>query len=365
MTETPNLIGWTCPRPLQRYPTIVMGHGAGGQMMSDLIEHLFAPAFNNNWLAQMGDSTVLDVSSLPGAPVKNLAFTTDSFVVSPLFFPGGNIGELAVNGTVNDLAMRGARPAFLSAGFILEEGLPMESLGQIVASMASACRKAGVMIATGDTKVVQKGHGDGVYINTSGIGVIPGDVDISPGNAQPGDLVLVSGTMGDHGIAVMSVREGLNFQTEIRSDTAPLNEMVAGMVEAAMQEHGRPSAIHCLRDATRGGLAAVLNELASASSVGIEFEELKVPVRQEVNAACEMLGLDPLYIANEGKLVAILPEAWAGKVLQAMQANEYGRDAAIIGRVVSAHPGMVTARTSIGGNRIVDLPAGELLPRIC
>ncbi len=366
MTDTPNLLGWTCPRPLQRYPTIVMGHGAGGRMMSDLIEHLFAPAFNNEWLGQMGDSTALDIAAILGSRTGNkLAFTTDSFVVSPLFFPGGNIGELAVFGTVNDLAMRGAKPAFLSAGFILEEGLPMESLGQIVASMASACRKAGVMIATGDTKVVQKGHGDGVYINTSGLGVIPEGIDIAPQNALPGDVVLVSGTMGDHGIAIMSVREGLTFQTEIRSDTAPLNGLVEAMLEAGKEENDTGPAIHCLRDATRGGLAAVLNELAQASSVGIEFDERKVPIRPEVNAACEMLGLDPLYIANEGKLVAILPEAVAGKVLEGMHAHEYGREAAIIGRVVASHPGMVTARTSIGGNRIVDLPAGELLPRIC
>jgi hydrogenase expression/formation protein HypE len=362
MTDNPAISGWTCPRPLQDYPTIVMGHGAGGRMMADLIEHLFAPAFENEWLAQMGDSTTLEL------PPGKTAFTTDSFVISPLFFPGGNIGELAVHGTVNDLAMRGAKPLYLSVGFILEEGLPMESLGIIVTSMAAACKKAGVRIATGDTKVVQRGHGDGVYINTSGIGVIPSGVDIGPANARPGDAVLVSGTMGDHGIAIMSVREGLTFWTEIKSDTAPLH----GLVEAMIAEGKRgdmptplqPS-IHCLRDATRGGLAAVLNELADSSKVGIEFDERKVPIRAEVNAACEMLGLDPLYIANEGKLVAILPEEIAAKVLSAMRQNEYGKDAAIIGRVVSEHPGMVTARTTIGGRRVVDVPAGELLPRIC
>lgn len=354
MTDKPNLLGWTCPRPLQNYPTIVMGHGAGGKMMADLIEHLFAPAFDNEWLGQMGDATALEQLAVSG---QRLAFTTDSFVVSPLFFPGGNIGELAVYGTVNDLAMRGAKPLFLSAGFILEEGLPMETLGNIVAAMAAACRKAGVKIATGDTKVVQRGHGDGVYINTSGIGVIPEGVDIAPQNARPGDLVLVSGTMGDHGVAVMSVREGLAFQTEIKSDTAPLNGLVEALIAAGT--------VHCLRDATRGGLAAVLNELAAASKAGIEFDERKVPVRPEVNAACEMLGLDPLYIANEGKLVAILPEEAAEKVLAAMRAHEYGHDAAIIGRVVAEHPGLVTAKTAIGGNRIVDVPAGELLPRIC
>ncbi len=365
MTEKLNLLGWTCPRPLQNYPTIVMGHGAGGKMMGDLIEHLFAPAFDNEWLSQMGDATALMLDGGPGK--TNLAFTTDSFVVSPLFFPGGNIGELAVYGTVNDLAMRGAKPLYLSAGFILEEGLPMEMLGNIVTAMAAACKKAGVKIATGDTKVVQKGHGDGIYINTSGLGIIPADVDIGPTNAKPGDVVLVSGTMGDHGIAIMSVREGLTFETEIRSDTAPLHGMVEVMIAAA-NEGGRDSpslGIHCLRDATRGGLAAVLNELADSSKVGIEFDERKVPIRREVNAACEMLGLDPLYIANEGKLVAIVPEDKAESILSAMRRTEYGKEAAIIGRVVSEHPGLVTAKTSIGGMRVVDVPAGELLPRIC
>jgi hydrogenase expression/formation protein HypE len=366
MTDKPDFLGWTCPRPLQNYPTIVMGHGAGGKMMADLIEHLFAPAFDNEWLGQMGDSTAIDLpSTVHGPSSGKLAFTTDSFVVSPLFFPGGNIGELAVYGTVNDLAMRGAKPLFLSAGFILEEGLPMETLGNIVAAMAAACKKAGVKIATGDTKVVQRGHGDGLYINTSGLGIIPADVDIGPQNARAGDVVLVSGTMGDHGIAIMSVREGLTFESPIRSDTAPLNSMVDAMIAAAGKGGDKPAPLHCLRDATRGGLAAVLNELAEASKVGIEFDETKVPIRPEVNAACEMLGLDPLYIANEGKLVAILPEEMAEKVLAAMHGHEYGKDAAIIGRVVSEHPGLVTAKTSIGGMRVVDLPAGELLPRIC
>jgi hydrogenase expression/formation protein HypE len=352
--EKLNLLGWTCPRPLQNYPTIVMGHGAGGRMMADLIEHLFAPAFNNEWLAQMGDSTVFELSAFS---FQQLAFTTDSFVVSPLFFPGGNIGDLSVYGTVNDLAMRGAKPLFLSAGFILEEGLPMETLGNVVTAMAQACRKAGVKVVTGDTKVVQKGHGDGMYINTSGIGAIPTGVDIGPANARPGDAVLVSGTIGDHGIAIMSVREGLTFQTETQSDTAPLNGLVETMIEAGK--------IHCLRDATRGGLAAVLNELAGSSKVGIEFDERKVPLRPEVDAACEMLGLDPFYVANEGKLVAIVPDEAAEQILAAMHQHEYGKEAAIIGKVVKSHPGLVTARTSIGGMRVVDVPAGELLPRIC
>jgi hydrogenase expression/formation protein HypE len=372
MTDKPNFLGWTCPRPLQNYPTIVMGHGAGGKMMSDLIEHLFAPAFENKWLGQMGDSTVIDFGYPPALSevegsfgVGRQAFTTDSFVVNPLFFPGGNIGELAVYGTVNDLAMRGAKPMFLSAGFILEEGLPMETLGNIVIAMAAACKNAGVKIATGDTKVVQKGHGDGLYINTSGIGIIPENLDIGPQNARPGDVVLVSGTMGDHGMAIMSVREGLTFESQIRSDTAPLNGLVETMIAAAATSGGHRPLLHCLRDATRGGLAAVLNELSAASKVGIEFDERKVPVRTEVSAACEMLGLDPFYIANEGKLVAILPEESAEIVLSAMRGHEFGKDAAIIGCVVADHPALVTAKTEIGGMRVVDLPAGELLPRIC
>ncbi len=348
----PSFDSWTCPLPLQNYPTIVMGHGAGGKMMNDLIRHLFAAEFKNDLLGQLADSTVIEVGS------SRLAFTTDSFVVDPLFFPGGDIGELAVNGTVNDLAMSGAKPLYLSAGFILEEGLPMETLGRISASMARACKAAGVQIATGDTKVVNKGHGDGIYINTSGIGIIPSDLNIAPTNARPGDAVILSGTMGDHGIAIMSVREGLKFQTEIKSDTAPLNGLVDVMLDVAKE-------IHCFRDATRGGLAAVLNELADASKVGIEFEETKVPVRSEVSAACEMLGLDPLFIANEGKLVAIVPEKYSENILRAMRNHPFGKDATIVGKVVKEHAGMVIAKTAIGGSRVVDLPAGELLPRIC
>ncbi|HEX8992961.1 MAG TPA: hydrogenase expression/formation protein HypE, partial [Anaerolineales bacterium] len=332
--------------------TIVMGHGAGGKMMNDLIRHMFAAEFHNELLGQLADATVIN------SEAGRLAFTTDSFVVSPLIFPGGDIGELAVNGTVNDLAMSGAVPLYLSAGFILEEGLPMETLGRICVSMARACEAAGVQIAAGDTKVVNKGHGDGVYINTSGIGRVPDGVHIGPAEARPGDMVIVSGTMGDHGIAIMSVREGLKFQTEIQSDTAPLHGLVAAMLANTKD-------IHCLRDATRGGLAAVLNELAQASNVGIEFEEPKVPVRPEVLAACEMLGLDPLFIANEGKLVAFVPEKDAESTLAVMRSHPYGREARIIGKVVEQHRGMVVAKTSIGGSRVVDLPAGELLPRIC
>ena len=354
MTEA-NFDGWTCPIPLKNYPTIVMGHGAGGKMMNDLIGHLFAPLFNNDLLAQMGDSTALDMSALNGG---RLAFSTDSFVVSPIIFPGGDIGDLAVNGTVNDIAMSGAKPLYLSAGFILEEGLAMETLGKIAASMAHAARLAGVQVVTGDTKVVNKGHGDGIYINTSGFGIIPDGIDIAAKNARPDDVIIVSGTMGDHGMAIMSKREGLEFESQIVSDTAPLYGMIAEMLEVTKK-------IHCLRDATRGGLSAVLNELAGVSKVGIEFEETKVPVNGAVNAACEMLGLDPFYIANEGKLVAIVAPEVAEEVLSVMRANEFGKDAAIIGTVTEAHPKRVVAKTAIGGSRVVDLPAGELLPRIC
>lgn len=357
MTDKPQLSGWSCPVPLRNYPTIVMGHGSGGKMMSDLISSLFVPLLDNALLGQMGDSTVLELPGVDGDAYR-LAFSTDSFVVSPLVFPGGDIGELAVNGTVNDIAMSGARPLFLSAGFILEEGLPMQTLGQITTSFANACQQAGVQLVTGDTKVVDKGHGDGLYINTSGIGLIPPGVHIAASSARPGDAVLVSGTMGDHGITIMSLREGLDFFAPVESDTAPLNGMVDAMLAVTRE-------IHCLRDATRGGLAAVLNELATASQVGIEFEESRVPVNPAVQAACEMLGLDPFYVANEGKLVAIVPEVQAEAMLDAMRATPYGQDAARIGTVVAEHPGLVVARTSIGASRVVDLPAGALLPRIC
>ena len=353
--SNPSFDGWTCPIPLKNYPTIVMGHGSGGKMMNDLIAHLFAPLFDNELLGQMGDSTTLDLTSLKGG---RMAFSTDSFVVSPIIFPGGDIGDLAVNGTVNDIAMSGAKPLYLSAGFILEEGLPMETLGEVAASMAHAAKKAEVQVVTGDTKVVNKGHGDGIFINTSGFGIIPDGVDIAAKNARPGDIIIISGTMGDHGMAIMSKREGLEFESKIISDTAPLHGMIAEMLEITKE-------IHCLRDATRGGLSAVLNELAGVSKVGIEFEETKVPVNPAVNAACEMFGLDPFYIANEGKLVAIVAPEVAEAVLEKMRNHPYGANAAIIGTVTEAHPKRVVAKTAIGGSRVVDLPAGELLPRIC
>jgi hydrogenase expression/formation protein HypE len=352
MTGALNFEGWACPLPLRDHPNIVMGHGGGGKLSADLIQHLFLPAFGNEALNRLGDSTVF---SLDGGRV---AMSTDSFVVRPLFFPGGNIGELAVNGTVNDIAMSGARPLYLTAGFILEEGLSLAQLGTIVESMAAAARRAGVQLIAGDTKVVDRGHGDGVYINTSGLGVIPPGVDIGPHRARPGDAVLLSGTIGDHGMAIMSVREGLQFETEIVSDTAPLNGLVEAMLAAA-------PGLHVLRDPTRGGLASALNEIAQAAKVGIALDERKIPVNPAVHSACELLGLDPFYVANEGKLIAIVPPARAEAVLAAMRAHPLGGRAASIGQVVESHPGLVVARTGIGGTRVVDMQIGEQLPRIC
>jgi hydrogenase expression/formation protein HypE len=352
MTDTPNFQGFVCPLPLRDYPQIVLGHGSGGRLSADLVRHLFVPLFDNPALAALNDQAVLDING------ARLAFTTDSFVVNPLFFPGGNIGSLAVHGTINDLAVSGATPLYLSAGFILEEGLLMDDLGRITTAMANACKAASVQLVTGDTKVVNKGHGDGVFINTAGIGLVPADLHIAADRARPGDAILVSGTIGDHGMAIMSVREGLSFETEIVSDSAALHTLIAAMLAVTRD-------IHCLRDATRGGVAAVLNELADSSQVGFSLEESAVPVRPAVMAACEMLGMDPLYVANEGKLVAVVPSEHADAILAAMRAHPLGQDAAIIGRVVEEHPGMVVAQTAIGGRRVVDMPLGEILPRIC
>jgi hydrogenase expression/formation protein HypE len=334
--------------------TIRLAHGAGGRMMADLIRDTFAPPLNNEYLRQMADSTVLQ------SPISNpkLAISTDSFVVRPLFFPGGDIGSLAVHGTVNDVAMSGARPLWLTAGFILEEGLEMDVLERVVRSMAEAARRAGVLVVAGDTKVVERGHGDGIYINTAGVGVVMEGAEVGPDRARPGDVVLLSGTVGDHGIAVLSQREGLAFETELVSDSAPLNGLVEALLEAAPHTH-------CLRDATRGGLAAALNELAGTSQVGIEIEETAVPVRPAVAAACELLGFDPLTVANEGKLVAFVPPEEADAALNALRAHPLGREATRIGAITEEHPGMVLARTPIGGRRVVDMPLGELLPRIC
>lgn len=344
--------GWVCPMPLRDSPNIVMGHGGGGAMSGELIEHLFLPAFGPAADAGMGDSAVLTVGE------TRLAFSTDSFVVKPLVFPGGSIGELAVNGTVNDLAMAGARPLVLSTAFILEEGTALSEIAGVAEAVGTAASAAGVTLVTGDTKVVDAGHGDGIFVNTTGIGVIDTGVDIRPQRARPGDRVLISGDIGVHGIAVMSCREGLEFGTTVLSDTAPLNGLVAAMLATGAE-------VHTLRDPTRGGVAATLNEIARTARIGVSLDETALPVPAAVRDACGLLGLDPMYVANEGKLIAFVPPEDADRVLEAMRAHPLGARAAVIGVCVEDHPGMVVARTALGGTRVVDLPAGEQLPRIC
>jgi hydrogenase expression/formation protein HypE len=341
----------SCPLPISARKTVVLGHGSGGKLSAQLIRELFLPAFDNPLLARLDDQAVLEAGG------ARIAFTTDGYVVTPLFFPGGDIGKLAVNGTINDLAMCGAVPLALGAAFILEEGLPMEELARVVASMAEAAREAGVPIATGDTKVVNRGGADRLFVTTSGVGLVPAGVEISASLARPGDRILLSGTIGDHGMAVLALREGLEFESAIASDTAPLHRLVAAMLAAGE--------IHALRDPTRGGLAATLTEIAASSRTGVEIEATRIPVNGPVRAACELLGLDPLFVANEGKLVAFVPPASAEAVLAAMRATPDGRDAADIGAAVSAHPGMVLMKTEVGGTRVVDLPFSEQLPRIC
>ena len=330
---------------------ILLAHGSGGRLAHQLVEREFVKALANPLLAKLDDSAVFEIEG-------RLAFTTDSYTVSPIFFPGGDIGKLAVCGTVNDLAMSGAKPLYLSLAFIIEEGLSQKELSQIVVSIQKAAQEAGVKIITGDTKVVNRGSADRLFINTAGIGIIPEGVDISGSNARPGDKVILSGAIGEHGIAVLSRREGLSFSTDLESDCAPLAKLVMEMLAASPN-------IHCLRDPTRGGLATTLNELATQSRVGIKIEEEKVPAREEVLAACEMLGLDPLYIANEGKLIAIVSAEDAERVLSAMSRNHYGKEAAIIGEVTTKHPGRVVMKTSLGTTRIVDMLVGDPLPRIC
>lgn len=351
-SAAPDFSGLTCPAPLRDQPRVVMGHGGGGALSSELVQHIFAPAFGGDLLAGLADSAAL---TLGGA---RLAFSTDSFVVRPLFFPGGSIGDLAVNGTVNDLAMSGARAAYLSCGFILEEGVEVPLVSRVAEALGAAARSAGVEIATGDTKVVEAGRGDGIYVNTAGIGLIPDGVDIRPQRAEPGDVVIVSGEIGVHGVAVMSVREGLEFGVEIESDCAALGGLVEAMLAVTPD-------LHVLRDPTRGGLAAALNEIAVAAPVGVVVQEQAVPVPPPVTNACAVLGLDPMYVANEGKLVAFVPREHAEAVLAAMREHPLGARAAVIGECVEAHPGMVVARTGLGGTRVVDLPVGEQLPRIC
>jgi len=352
MSKVLDFESWSCPLPLRDYPRIVIGHGGGGVLSSDLVEHLFFPAFRNDALCALGDASVLP------QPGGRIALTTDSFVVRPLFFPGGSIGDLAVNGTVNDLAMAGARPLYLTVGFIIEEGLPLATLGSIVDRMAGAAGAAGVQLVAGDTKVVEKGHGDGLYVNTTGLGVVAENVALGPNLARPGDRVLVSGTIGDHGMAIMSVREGLEFESVIESDCAALN----GLVESILLD---PKPVRVLRDPTRGGVASSLNEIARQSKVGIVLDEKSIPVQPDVQAACDLLGLDPLQVANEGKLLAIVDKDSAEVVLERMRRHPLGCQAALIGHVTDRNPGMLAARTAIGGTRVIPMQIGEQLPRIC
>lgn len=344
--------GLQCPLPLRDYPNVIMGHGGGGKLSSELIEQVFLPAFGTDARHGLPDSTVLQ---LPGT---RIAMTTDSFVVQPLFFPGGSIGDLAINGTVNDLAMSGARPLYMTAGFILEEGFSIDSLIRIVQDMATAAETAGVKIVAGDTKVVERGHGDGCYINTAGVGLVGPEVCIAPHLAQPGDVVIVSGTLGDHGMAIMSVRENLEFEAPIASDTAALNGLVESMLAACPR-------IKVLRDPTRGGLAASLNEIAAASRCGMVLHEHQIPVNSAVQSACEILGLDPLLVANEGKLVAIVAASDAELVLSTMRQHPLGCQATVIGNVIADPHRMVVVKTAVGAARIVTIPIGEQLPRIC
>jgi hydrogenase expression/formation protein HypE len=346
------MTSFSCPLPIPETETVLLGHGSGGKLSAELMNSIFLPAFANSILNRMDDQAALEVDGV------RLAFTTDSFVVKPLFFRGGDIGSLAVHGTVNDLAVGGATPLYLSAAFILEEGFPLESLRRIVASMREAAQKAGVEIVTGDTKVVEKGSCDGIFINTAGIGVVKNRLNLSANQAKVGDVVLLSGPIGDHGIAILAEREGLSFESEVLSDSAPLNLLVEAMLATG-------AAIRCMRDPTRGGVASSMNEIAHSSGVGIQLVEAAIPVRMEVRGACELLGLDPLYIANEGKLLAICAPEDAERLLAVMRSQPLGKEAAIVGKVTAENPGMVTLRTSLGTTRIVDMLANDPMPRIC
>jgi hydrogenase expression/formation protein HypE len=350
--DEPKDLAFSCPLPLAARDRILLGHGSGGKLSAELLKEVFLPAFGNPVLNRLEDQAIV---SLDGA---RFAITTDSFVVKPLFFRGGDIGSLAVHGTINDLAMGGAEPLWLTAAFILEEGLPTETLRRVVASMHEAANKVAVPIVTGDTKVVEKGGADGLFINTTGIGRVRDEISLSASLARPGDAILVSGFLGDHGIAILAEREGLQFETQVQSDSAPLHTLVTQLLEAGPR-------VHCLRDPTRGGLSSTLNEIAAASNVGMELNETCIPVREEVRGACELLGLDPMYVANEGKLVAIVAASAAEEALHALRSHPLGQDAAIIGYVTDKHPKMVVMRTPLGTTRIVDMLAGDQLPRIC
>ncbi len=353
MDETAgSLLTASCPLPITDYKEIVLAHGSGGKLSHQLISKLIAPQFANEHLAPLHDGAIFSLGK------ERVAFSTDSYVVSPIFFPGGDIGRLAVHGTVNDLAMCGAEPRYLSVGFILEEGLPMEEFWRVVQSMRAAANEAGVQLVTGDTKVVDRGKADKIFISTAGIGLIPEGVKIHPARAQAGDKIIISGPIAVHGIAIMSVREGLEFETEIASDTAALNGLVSDLL-AACQD------VHVLRDPTRGGVTSAVTEIAQSAGVGIVLNEAALPISEEVKGACEILGLDPLYVANEGKLIAIVSPTEATTALAAMRNHPLGKDAVIIGEVTTEHPGFVVMKTRVGGTRVVDMLSGEQLPRIC
>jgi hydrogenase expression/formation protein HypE len=347
-----NTSGFACPIPIEKYPNILLAHGGGGKLSQQILERIFLPLFQNTMLERRHDGAVLDPTS------RRLAFTTDSYVVRPLFFPGGDIGSLAVNGTVNDLAMCGARPLYLSAGFILEEGLPIETLWRVAQSMKESACKASVQIVTGDTKVVDHGKGDGIFINTSGIGILEHDAAIQPSSVASGDLLVLSGDIGRHGIAVMAARESLGFESAIESDCAALSGLVLTLLDAGIE-------VHCMRDLTRGGLASALVEIAEAAHLHIEIEEKAIPVCREVRAACEILGFDPLYVANEGRFVSFIAPRDAERALALMRSHPLGKEACLIGRITEAPDGMVTMKSMIGATRIVEMISGEQLPRIC
>jgi hydrogenase expression/formation protein HypE len=352
MMDDASLLSGACPLPITNYKEIVLAHGSGGKLSHQLIEKLVLPQFQNELLEPLHDGAIFSLNG------ERVAFSTDSYVVSPIFFPGGDIGKLAVHGTVNDLAMCGARPLYLSASFILEEGLPMEDFWRVVQSMHAAADAAGVKFITGDTKVVDRGKADKIFINTSGIGLVPAETNIHPARATIDDKIILSGPIAVHGIAIMSVREGLEFETEVASDTAPLHELVAAML-------ARKIDIHVLRDPTRGGVTSALTEIAQTAKVGMLLDEGSIPISEEVKGACEILGLDPLYVANEGKLLAIVAAEDADRVLKILRSHSLGTEAAIIGEVVNEHPGLVMMKTRVGGTRVVDMLSGEQLPRIC
>ncbi len=352
MTVEPKNIDLSCPLPLDRYPRILLAHGGGGRLMRQLIDQIFLTVFDSPHLHRRHDAAVLPVTN------GRIAFTTDSYVVRPLFFPGGDIGSLAVHGTVNDLAMAGAQPRYLSAGFILEEGLPTETLWRVVVSMQKAAEAAGIEIVTGDTKVVDNGKGDGIFINTAGIGMIGHSLEIAPASVRPGDQILLSGDLGRHGMAIMAAREGLAFEGPIESDSAPLSDLVQLLLSEKIE-------IHCLRDLTRGGLAAALHEIADVGGVTVQIEEKTIPVSEVVRGACEILGLDPIHIANEGRFVAFVPQRDAERALSLLRSHPVGREAALVGRVSERINTPVLLRTTIGSDRIIDLPAADPLPRIC